>query len=392
MFQAQRGSSRRRRRLLATLCAALALLTPMIYITAQFWDVTSRDLEFVQAERQGVVYLRPMSELVAALADAQSVAVAGHRPDTGEITRAVKELTQADRTVGESLRVHDSWTALQTKIDQLQATPQVGRSAYSMYSETIDVALILMLRIGDTSNLVLDPEIDSYYLMDAGMLRLPSLIADSGRMLDLQVLRNEGTGKDLPLARVLVARDRVSTAASAVEAGLAKSFGASASGTIGKGFLDKIDAFQAAVEPLAPSTPLVEQPLPPSVELMRSDRSQLSQTALQLDTATLNALDRLLGARQQDTEDNRQMVALVLILCVLLAGAAVWLRKGTRIFRGTPRPSAQTGRRRASGSDDHQYADQSDGTEHAGSHPEAGSLGAESNGSLAWGSVADAAR
>ncbi|TVZ90400.1 hypothetical protein [Streptomyces sp. BK340] len=364
----------------------------MIYITAQFWDVTSRDLEFVQAERQGVVYLRPMSELVAALADAQSVAVAGRRPDTGEINRVVKELTQADRTVGESLRVHDSWTALQTKIDQLQATPQVGKSAYSTYSETIDVALILMLRIGDTSNLILDPEIDSYYLMDAGMLRLPALIADSGRMLDLEVLRNQGTGKDLPLARVLVARDRVSTAASAVEAGLAKSFGASASGTIGKGFLDKIDAFQAAVEPLAPSTPLVEQPLPPSVELMRSDRSQLSQTALQLDTSTLNALDHLLGARQQDTEENRQGVALVLIICALLAGAAMWLRKGTRLFRGKPRPPGRTGGRRASGSADHQYAEQSDGDEHAGSHPDAGSPGPESNGRLARGSVADAAR
>ncbi|MGW1412170.1 hypothetical protein [Streptomyces sp. NPDC002403] len=322
MFRAQRVPSRGLR-LFAVLCVVLGLLMPLTCTTVRLRQVSSSDLEFVKAERRGVVYLRPMATLIAAVADSQSAAVAGRRPDPGVLTKAVAAVAEADRTVGGSLRVRDSWVDLRTRLAELAATPHTGRSAYRAYSEAVDVALLLMLRVGDTSKLILDPEIDSYYLIDAGMLRLPSVVADSGRMADLEVLRGQGTGKDLPLARVLVARDRVSTAASAVEAGLAKSFGSSASSSVGKDLLGKIDAFHTALEPLAPSAPLVDQPLPPRTDLMEGRRSELARTALNLDIAALGELDQLLATRERNIEQSRLVMLMVVIAGLALAAVAL---------------------------------------------------------------------
>ncbi|MFD9053450.1 hypothetical protein [Streptomyces zaomyceticus] len=218
---------------------------------------------------------------------------------------------------------------LQTRLAELSATPRTGKSAYAAYSEAMDVALFLMLRVGDTSKLILDPEIDSYYLMDAGMLRLPSIMADSGRMTDLEVMREQGG--ELPLARVLVARDRVGTAASAVKSGLAKSFASSASRSIGKDLLGKVDAFHAALEPMAPTVPLVDQSLPPNAALMETQRARLVRAALELDTAALDQLDQLLVTRERDLEQSRFVALMVLIVGLVLAIAA--LAWGTRAPR-----------------------------------------------------------
>lgn len=337
MFQAKRVPSRGLR-LFAVLCVVLGLLTPLTYTTVRFGQVSSSDLEFAQSERRGVVYLRPMATLIAAIADGQSAAVAGRRPDPRALTKAVAAVAEADRTVGGSLRVQDSWRDLRTRLAELAAASLSGQNAYRAYSEAMDVALFLTLRVGDTSKLILDPEIDSYYLMDAGMLRLPSVIADSGRMADLEVLRDQGTSKDLPLARVLVARDRVSAAASAVEAGLPKSFGSSASRSIGKDLLGKIDAFHTALEPLAPSSPLVDQPLPPRSELLESRRSELARTALELNIAALDELDHLLATRERDIEQNRFVVLMVLITGLALAAVALaWRARASRARGKGPR-------------------------------------------------------
>ena len=39
----------------------------------------------------------------------------------------------------------------------------------------------LMAHVGDTSNLILDPDLDTYYLMDAVLLKLPDGAALSGQ-------------------------------------------------------------------------------------------------------------------------------------------------------------------------------------------------------------------
>ena len=46
----------------------------------------------------------------------------------------------------------------------------------------------LILQVGDASNLTLDPDLDSYYLMDTLQFRLPAVLDNAGRSADLAVL------------------------------------------------------------------------------------------------------------------------------------------------------------------------------------------------------------
>ena len=48
----------------------------------------------------------------------------------------------------------------------------------------VDALLKLIVRVGDESNLTLDPDIDTYYLMDTLQFRLPMLLDVAGRAAD----------------------------------------------------------------------------------------------------------------------------------------------------------------------------------------------------------------
>ena len=52
-----------------------------------------------------------------------------------------------------------------------------------------------MVKAGDGSKLILDPDLDSYYVMDALITKLPALADWTGRAADLQVIVAD-TGAD----------------------------------------------------------------------------------------------------------------------------------------------------------------------------------------------------
>src|SRR5437867_3284865 len=54
----------------------------------------------------------------------------------------------------------------------------------SDYTEAMGTARLLISRIGDRSNLVLDPDLDSYYVMSVVVLRLPNLVTAASDLAD----------------------------------------------------------------------------------------------------------------------------------------------------------------------------------------------------------------
>src|SRR5437588_1298158 len=78
-----------RRRLLVVAGLVTALLLPFAYTFGQFWVSSGADRDFAHRERVGVDFVRPMTKLIAALADAQDAAVGGGRPDQTALAAAV---------------------------------------------------------------------------------------------------------------------------------------------------------------------------------------------------------------------------------------------------------------------------------------------------------------
>src|SRR5206468_4368221 len=65
---------------------------------------------------------------------------------------------------------------------------------YRAVNPAIDALLNLIVHVGDESNLTLDPDLDTYYLMDTLQFRLPVLLDTAGRGVDRAIGDRSGDG------------------------------------------------------------------------------------------------------------------------------------------------------------------------------------------------------
>jgi hypothetical protein len=137
-----------------------------VVVLRQAWSSNSADARFAGDERSRVAYLRPLTHLVAALTEARSGAVADTQVDTAELQSAVGAVDTADAAYRGVLRTGQRWSDLRARVTAETAHPGQGASALQAFTDTLTLALDLVRRVGDTSDLILDPQLDSYYIMD----------------------------------------------------------------------------------------------------------------------------------------------------------------------------------------------------------------------------------
>ncbi|MGQ0837749.1 hypothetical protein [Actinokineospora sp.] len=314
-------------RVLLAFAATLLVLVPLGFIVSQFWLANGREIETVQAEQRGVRYLRPAVSLVGALTVAQSAAVRGAAVSQDAVTAAVRDVDRVDAELGADLGTTTRWTALRERITEVLGRPPSGSAAYQAYGEVVDLSVALMAKVGDTSQLILDPELDSYYLMDTALLRLPPVLVDAGRYTDLVTLADNAP-RDLVAgyeAQAAVARDRVGRSAAAADDAIRKSIDATDNRDLGPALIARLDDFRATVTALAPLVQLADpaaRPISPA-DLGRL-REQVDRVGLEFDKAALVELANLLSLREQDIADRRTAVIVATGLGVLGAGWVLW--------------------------------------------------------------------
>ena len=62
------------------------------------------------------------------------------------------------------------------------------KAAYEAYDAAAAAALDMVVQAGNGSNLILDPDLDSYYVMDALITKLPAIADNAGRVVDLEAV------------------------------------------------------------------------------------------------------------------------------------------------------------------------------------------------------------
>ena len=165
----------------------ISLLIPLFALTYLLAKAGSENINFAQKEIQGVEYNQPVRKLLEltqanrGLASAQKTGadVDSQISDTrSQITSAIADLDQVDGRLGEILDVNSDWAELKNNVTRLLSDVGTLTSSDSLkrHTETIGNIQSLMYRVGDTSNLILDPDLDSYYLMDAVVTKLPDVL------------------------------------------------------------------------------------------------------------------------------------------------------------------------------------------------------------------------
>ena len=191
-------------------------------------------IEFMQQERLGVEYIsqlrQPFQELQrhrgmsAAYLSGDSAFRARMQESQQTVDAQFAALQALDRRLGARLRTGDRLAALETAWAKIKTEVDSYSEAQSFERHTALIASLqdLITHVADTSNLIIDPELDSYYMMDLMVSRLPRLTEGMGqsRAIGSSVAaRGEFTGQYW--AQLAIRLDRIRESERALQYNLA---------------------------------------------------------------------------------------------------------------------------------------------------------------------------
>ncbi len=143
-------------------------------------------IQFAGQESRGLEYCAPMLKLLPALQqrrELNSLATPDHpltrelAANAAEIQSQIQAVDEVNRRLNSLLKTTPKWEVLKSEcLEWIKpGQPEVQAAAFNHDTEIISHALAFLTYIGDASNLTLDPDLDTYYLMDVLVFKAPKL-------------------------------------------------------------------------------------------------------------------------------------------------------------------------------------------------------------------------
>ncbi len=173
------------------LIAVLLLLPMLTSMTTAFRADTER-ISAVSTERDGLDCVLPLTRLVIELAESRNLSQHGQRSTDGWMS-IVRELDAAVAQHGEDFGVVSQWQTLRVSVVSL-TDPLLSSADFNAGTETAArQAQVLATTVADASKMTLDPDLDSYYLVQILIDRLPRLMLSA---VQIEALRSAGDASD----------------------------------------------------------------------------------------------------------------------------------------------------------------------------------------------------
>lgn len=152
-------------------------LIPLVVVTyALVSSVNSLGIATARHELLGVEYARPLLTLLRDLQRFRGFSAAGLEAERAQsridLERDLAAIDAVNLRLRAGLKLTGEWPMLADRVRGLLATP-TGPSLSDDTTAVIRQGLDLLKRVGDSSELTLDPEIGSYYFMDLFLWKLP---------------------------------------------------------------------------------------------------------------------------------------------------------------------------------------------------------------------------
>ena len=178
----------------------LIFILPFAGVVYQLIEEINVGINFAKQERLGIQYNFPLRNLLEDVQKHRGMVNGYLNNDASfkdkipsiqsEIESDIREVDAVDRQLGVKLKTTEKWVALKQKWQTLKgnALRMSPQESFDEHTALIADILSLIFHVGDTSNLILDPVLDSYYLMDAVVTKIPSISENMGQ------IRGLGTG------------------------------------------------------------------------------------------------------------------------------------------------------------------------------------------------------
>jgi hypothetical protein len=169
---------------------SVAFLLPILLLATSLWISASVAIEFSAKERLGVQYARALMPLLDAAQNQRRAATANAADLPAaqqKVAQALEAVAALQQRLGAELATGTEWTQVQRLHGELASQPvrADADATFGAHTAFVDAALALLNQVADGSNLTLDPDVDTYYLMDAALFKTPQLIEQIGKLRGL---------------------------------------------------------------------------------------------------------------------------------------------------------------------------------------------------------------
>ncbi len=172
----------------------LLFTVPLLAVTYLLYSKIEDDIAFAAAERLGVQQIIPARVFVQAVQDhrgASQLVLSGDSAAqeklaavAATVDRKLEALRAVNGTVGETLGATNHFSDIEKRWLELKSNNNqyTAKESFEKHSQLIEDIFSYMQTTSDKSNLTLDPDMDTFYLMDASIFRIPVAIDNVGRL------------------------------------------------------------------------------------------------------------------------------------------------------------------------------------------------------------------
>ena len=173
-------------RLFSTLLLLSIPLFCLFYLTL---TTQNRAIEFGEKEIMGVKYNYILIDLIQTyrdslllfhknISDQDQSDFSKIKPTIISIQKKEKDLYELNQELGSTLETQKLFSTLLLEQDNFikYKDAQNPYESQNSASKILELLISLNTHVGDTSNLILDPDLDSYYMMDITLIKIPILI------------------------------------------------------------------------------------------------------------------------------------------------------------------------------------------------------------------------
>ncbi len=309
------------------LLVLIVICIPTALFAGFYFSSQSDDVAFSSNEISGVDYLLPthdvlfqLSKYSALLTGEETVVMPNQKSvfrqkassQASAVSNAIAQVDAVEKAQEGALNLTANWTTLKNEWSSVRGAGNADAS--NRFAEKL---VAFMVNIGDASNLILDPELDTFYLVDALVIKLPELHIEMEAVRNLMRKRAAGGNRAVPLVDVMLHLDRVKEKLKGSRISLETAFSANAAlqSQLAPGLRrleSEAQAFIAVAESEAKKQSV-------NIESVISQADSFQATWQNLYAATAPELKKLLEKRVSAISTEMYMNMTVVLICGLIA-------------------------------------------------------------------------
>ena len=176
------------------LLIAAVFLLPIAFLLVTYVKQLNDQITFSERELLGVEMIEPVRRMTQSMqlhrglsqqAIAGIEAARAKLPEVrGKVKAAIADADKADATFGAALNTREDWAALKSAWQALETRSDslAAEESFRLHVETIGKARDFVILVADKSNMTLDPDIETYYLVDAFATKIVRMTESAGVM------------------------------------------------------------------------------------------------------------------------------------------------------------------------------------------------------------------